>query len=68
MAEKPRFSTCVSDFKVSPLILFCVQVEEMGLLNFKPSLISVVAVFFQSKYMRMGKKELLTQLRSDFRP
>lgn len=34
MAEQPCFSTCgVSDFKVSPLILFCVQVEEMGLLN-----------------------------------
>lgn len=35
MAGKPCFSTCVSDFKVFPLILFCVQVEEMGLLNFQ---------------------------------
>lgn len=56
MAGKPCFSTCVSDFKVFPLILFCVQVEEMGLLNFQTQF-DLTLVFFQSKYMGMGKKE-----------
>lgn len=36
VAEKPSFSTCgVSDFKVFPWILLCVQIEEMGLLIFQ---------------------------------
>lgn len=34
VAEKSCFSTCgVSDFKIFTLILFCVQVEEKGLVN-----------------------------------